>query len=216
MGFLDRVKGGKRTVDEDAILRTRRLIKDHLKRQERTGQRLWELARRALQLDDQRQFEQIARQYVWTIEDIARWRRYQLVLDTTAIRRDQARAVGVFMRSVQGLSGALLAGADRESRQALEIDLAQGVERAEDLEEVMDRLLMLTQDTVVAMGRVRPLESEPLLDEIEAAISRHGGVPAAEEGLDARVAEGMRLIAQEADRTRRDPEWERAAHLVDG
>src|SRR3990172_1375268 len=99
--------GRRREADRDAAVRRGKvLVTRHVEKQRAAAARLWDLARRALRIDDRTQFEQIARQYVWTIEDIRRWERYGLSIEALEARRDQARGVADFMDAVSSVSAA--------------------------------------------------------------------------------------------------------------
>ena len=58
------------------VRQTQRRIRKHIDKQLTAERRLKQLAQRALDLGDDRQFSQIARQILWTRNDVASWERY--------------------------------------------------------------------------------------------------------------------------------------------
>lgn len=189
---------------EVAIRRARRSVERHVTAQRNAGAELWDLAGRALAADDRVQFERIGRQYLETLDDIRRWERYAIALDTLALQRDQANDASTLLLALQGLGGGVLAGPDAAAAARIERELADGAARARDLTGALDRLLAQTERTVDAMTlEYRGFEAKPLLEELERAIAARGALGTLrDQALDARIEEGFRLLAEEAAQQR--------------
>ena len=202
MGPLNWWRNRQRTKEIERDMETRRgkaQMRRHIKKQNEMSKKLWGLGRRALQLGDQRQFRQIGKHYLWTLEDIKRWERYMLAFETIEARRDQARSMAEFMRSVQAMSQSMLANASPKAIAETQRDLQLGIARAQDMEQTLDDLMDMTEDTVFGMEEMGDEEAETAFHELERAMAEEGeGATAApDEALDSRIAAGLRQIEAE-------------------
>jgi len=202
MGILDWWENRRRTKEIERDIESRRgkaQIRRHIKKQNEVKKKLWGLGRRALELGDQRQFRQIGKHYLWTLDDIKRWERYLLAFETIEARRDQARSMAEFMRSVQAMSQSMLANASPKAIAETERDLQLGIARAQDLEQTLDYLMDFTEDTIFGMEEVGDEDVETAIRELERAMAEEGeaGTATADEVLDARIEEGLRQIEAE-------------------
>lgn len=201
MGVFSWWENRRRAKEMERDLQARRgkaQIRRHIKQQKDMANKLWNLGKRALQLGDRRQFRQIAKHYLWTLEDIKRWERFLVTFETIEARRDQARSMAEFMRSVQAMSQSILANASPKALAEMQRDLDMSIARAQDLEQTLDYLMEMTEETVFTMAEMSDEEAESALRELERAMTeeREPGAPAEEE-LDARIEEGLRQIEAE-------------------
>lgn len=202
-GWLDRLRPAQRARREAerevSIRRARRNVERYVADQQSAAARLWDLAGRALAVEDRAQFARIGRQYLETLDNIRRWERYAIALDTLTLQREQAQGTSLFLLALQGLGSSVLAGPDAAAAARIERELAGGAARASDLTTALDRLLAQTERTVDAMTlEFRGMEAEPLLAELERAIAARGSESGRDKELDARIEAGFRLIAEEA------------------
>lgn len=167
-------------------------VRGYINRCQKSKKRYWELGKRALQLGDQQQFRQIARTYLWTMEQIDRWERYLLQLETVAARRDQVKATTDFMKSITALSESMMAGASEEDVAKMQVELEKAVARSEMLEETMQMVMDASSETVFGSEEL----SEEAVERIQEAMMEAAEL---EEGetFDAKMEEGLRQIEEE-------------------
>ena len=201
MGIFSWLENRRRTKEMERDIQARRgkaQIRRHINKQKAMADKLWNLGKRALQLGDRRQFRQIAKHYLWTLEDIKRWERYLLAFETIEARRDQARSMAEFMRSVQAMTQSILANASPKALAETQRDLEMGIARAQDLEQTLDYLMEMTEETIFGMAEMSDEEAESALRELERAMTEEEETgTTAEEELDARIEEGLRQIEAE-------------------
>ena len=154
--------------------------------------KLWGLGKQAIQLGDERQFRQIGSQIIWTQNDITRWERYLLSLETLEVRRDQARLTGDFMGSLEAMSESLLAGLSSQSMGEIQQKLEEGLARAQDLDERLSLFMEMAEDAFydVEFG------GEQALGELQATMRSEAELDAANE-FDAQIKAGLEKIRQE-------------------
>lgn len=202
MGILDWFENRRRTKEIERDIEARRgkaQIRRHIKKQKEMKKKLWDLGRQALQLGDRRQFKQIGKQYLWTEQDIERWQRYLVAFQAIEARRDQARSMAEFMSSIQAMSKSMLANASPKAIAETERDLQMGIARAQDLEQTLDYLMDLTEDTIFSMEGMSNEELDETFRALEREMveGREAKAPAEDEALDARIEEGLRRIEDE-------------------
>ena len=123
-------------------------IKRHITRQRQMLGKLREMMRRALLLKDERQFRALAKQYLWTQQDIRRWERNLLAFDSLQARRDQVKATREFLESMQAMSKSILVNADPAELAQMEQDLQMALARAQTMEEVLDAMMEAVDESV--------------------------------------------------------------------
>lgn len=209
MGILDWWKNRKRMQEIERNIEARRgkaQIRRHIKKQKQMTEKLWELGRRALELGDKGRFRQIGKHYLWTQSDIKRWERYLVAFETIEARRDQAHSMAEFMSSVQAMSKSMLANANPEAMAETQRDLEMGIARAQDLEQTMDFLMDMTEDTIFGMAETSDAEMEESLRELQRAMAEESVAESegsSGEELDALIEEGLRQLEEEMRKDRK-------------
>jgi len=116
-------------------------IQQFIRKGQESRKRYWQLGQKALQLGDKKQFRQIAKAYLWTIEQTHQWERFLLMLETFEARRDQMAATGAYIDSMGALSKSILAGADPVQLARMQQDLEMALGRAECMEEGLSAVM---------------------------------------------------------------------------
>lgn len=170
-------------------------LRRHIAQQHSMAQRLTDLARRALALNDETRFRQVGRQLLWTRQDIRRWEQYLLSMEILEARRDQARASVDLIQAIKAMSASLAEMAGPENLAEVQRELEQGLARAASLEERMKVMMEALDATLESQSPVKEdalegLESD-LLEEI-----RHQEAAA----FDPEIEEGLRRIRLELER----------------
>ena len=188
-------------------------IKRHINRQRQMLDRLREMMRRALLLKDERQFRALAKQYIWTQQDIRRWERNLLAFDSLQARRDQVKATREFLESMQALSRSILVNADPAELARMEQDLQMALARAQTMEEVLDAMMEAVDESVFTFEEIEEKDlaqaMEALAQDLTAELSREAAAasPEASEpvalpgeatsALDRQIDELMKRIEEE-------------------
>jgi hypothetical protein len=123
-------KAHEQELDRDVQARLGKVrIRRHIEQQKGMARRLWDMGKRALSLNDERQFRQIGQTLLWTQDDIDRWEKYLLAFEVLEAKRDQARTSADFMKSLKAMADSLLATATPQNMAELQRDLEQGLAR---------------------------------------------------------------------------------------
>jgi len=168
-------------------------ITRHVENQRRAVTKYRELARRALSMGDQRQFRIIGAQYVWTQAEIERWERYVLMLDTIETRRDQAVSITEFIGSIKALTDSMMAQADPGHMAKLQKDLEMGLARAESLQEHLELMMDMTDQT---LSQSADELSGAKSDELQALQQQLAG-ELTQDSADARITEGLKKLEEQ-------------------
>jgi hypothetical protein len=171
----------------------------HIEKQRQAVAKYWELGKRALQMEDDRQFRIIGSQYLWTQQEISRWERYVLMLDTIEARRDQAVSVTEFIGSIKALSESMMAQADPRQMARLQQDLEMGLARASTLQERMELLMEMTDSALLQAESDFSWERDDRMEGLKEAMAGDVG----DDDLDARISEGLKKLEQEMRRENR-------------
>lgn len=139
-------------------------IKRHINRQRQMLDRLREMMRRALLLKDERQFRALAKQYIWTQQDIRRWERNLLAFDSLQARRDQVKATREFLESMQAMSRSILVNADPAELARMEQDLQMALARAQTMEEVLDAMMGAVDESVFTFEEMEEKDLEQAME----------------------------------------------------
>jgi len=167
-------------------------IQRYIDKQKQTEQKLWGLGKKALKLGDDNQFQMIGKQIIWTQNDINRWQRYLLSMETLEARRDQARMTGDFMQSLKAMSESLLVGIDGESLVEIEQNIDTGLERVKDLEDRMDLFMEMAEYTFIDIDRA----DRHKLDDMQTNMRREAEMDEANT-FDAQISAGLEKIRKE-------------------
>lgn len=192
--LLERWKKREETKEVEREVQFRRglaRVRNYISKCQKSKKRYWKLGKRVLQLGDQQQFRQIARTYLWTTEQIDRWERYLLQLETVAARRDQVKATSEFMKSISALSQSMMAGASEEDVAKMQVELEKAIARSEMLEETMAMVMDASSETVFGSEEL----SEEAVDRIESAMTEAAEVEEGE-AFNAKIEEGLRQIGE--------------------
>lgn len=167
-------------------------IQRYIDQQKQTEQKLWALGKQALKLGDDAQFQMIGKQIIWAQNDVNRWQRYLLSLETLEVRRDQARMTGDFMQSLKAMSESLLVGINSESLVDIEKNIDAGLTRVKDLEERMDMFMEMAEYTFIDIDRADRYK----LNEMQANMRREAEMDEANT-FDSQIAAGLDKIRRE-------------------
>lgn len=197
ISWFERRHGEQEMEREIKIRRGKASIRRHIHSQQTMQQRLWKLGKKALRLGDEAQFRRIGTLYLKAREDVNRWERYLLTFETLQARRDQAKATGSFLEALKALNESLLEVTSPKAMARMQEGLAEGLARAETLEDRMAVMLELTDEALIA-GEPMPtgdlselqglMESEVIAEEAES--------------FDSRIQEGLRKIREEMEEDR--------------
>ena len=193
--LLDRWKKREETKEVEREVQFRRglaRVRSYISRCQKSKKHYWQLGKRALQLGDDRQFRQIAKTYLWTMEQISRWERYLLQLETVAARRDQVGATSEFMKSITALSQSMMAGASEEDVAKMQVELEKAIARSEILEETMAMVMEAGSETVFGSREL----SEEAVERVQKAMAEAAEADESEV-FDAKIEEGLRKIEEE-------------------
>lgn len=142
------------TIENERDLQLRQCksrIRNYIAHQREMLPKLRVIAKRALEMGDEGRFRQVAKQILWTENDIVRWDRYTLTLDMMEARRDQVRASANLVHTVKVLTDSMseLVGAEQvnELQQQLDRSLAQ----ADSMDAKID-VMMNMMDSTLAQG----------------------------------------------------------------
>jgi hypothetical protein len=168
-------------------------IMRHIEKQKQAIEKYWELGKRALTLSDDKQFRTIGAQYLWTQNEITRWERYLLTLDTIEARRDQAASVTEFVKSLKALTESMMAQASPSQIAKMQKDLELGLARAETVQERLDLLMEMTDETLSSSEGSWSAAGSGGLDELKQAMASE----ASHSEADARIDEGLKKLAEQ-------------------
>ncbi|MFC1926887.1 hypothetical protein ACFLWV_03970 [Chloroflexota bacterium] len=191
-GFFERRRQTKEIQREIRFKQGLSKVRAYVQKCNQSQKKYWELGKRALNLGDRQQFENISKAYLRTRDTIVRWERYLVAMETISIQRDQVKATGEFAKSISALSNSMMAGAKPEDVTKMQLELEGALTRAQTLDETLAAVMDATSDTIFSSEGL----SEESLQEIEAAMSGEAAHEAGE-ALDDRIAAGLRQIEGE-------------------
>jgi hypothetical protein len=123
---------------------------------------------------------------------INRWERYLVAMETVAVQRDQVKATGEFLKAMGALADSITEGARPEELLKMQRDLERALTRAQTLDETLSIVMDAAGETLFSAEGL----SEEALKELEGAMGREAAREE-REGLDQRIAEGLRRIEEE-------------------
>lgn len=171
-------------------------VNSYIQKCQQNRKKYWELGKKALRLGDKRQFQQIARAYQWTLEQVNRWERYLLQLETVSARKDQVKATGAFIGSMKAMSKTMMAGASPREIAKMQVNLEKALTRAETLDETLSLVMDASSETIFTSDEL----SEEKIGEIEKAMAGeavHEEGEGVSEKADAGIDEGLKKIEEE-------------------
>jgi hypothetical protein len=194
MNPFDFIEERRREKEIERDMQARRgkmQIQRHINNQKKMSTKLWEMGKRAMELGDKRQFTSIGKQYLWTLEDVKRWERYLLAFESIEARRDQARSMSEFMKSVNAMSKSMMANSNPEV----------GLARAQNLEQMLDYMMDMTDETIFNTEMLGEDEQNDAIKALEQEMKRETAVEGeketAQDSVDSRIADGLKAIEQE-------------------
>lgn len=125
-------------------------LRRHINQQKEMSTRLKGLARQALAINDTGAFKKIARQYIWTNNDVQRWERYSLSLEMMEARRDQVKASVDLLSSIRAMSDSLSDLAAPEKIGELQLEIERGLAKASTVEEKLDSMMDIMDSTLAS------------------------------------------------------------------
>lgn len=194
--WLERRRQEKEFERDVKVRQAKRRILRHVEKQRETEQKLWRLGKRAIQLGDQKQFEQIGKQILWTRDDVDRWERYLLNMETLEARRDQVRATGEFMQSLQAMADSLLTGAKPQDMARIQQDIEMGLARAQDVNERLTLFMEMADDMFYDAETSQP----EALAEIQTAMAQDAELDEGSQ-YDAQIEAGLAKIREQLKKT---------------
>jgi hypothetical protein len=204
MNPFDFIEERRREKEIERDMQARRgkmQIQRHINNQKKMSTKLWEMGKRAMELGDKRQFTSIGKQYLWTLEDVKRWERYLLAFESIEARRDQARSMSEFMKSVNAMSKSMMANSNPESIARTQKDLEVGLARAQNLEQMLDYMMDMTDETIFNTEMLGEDEQNDAIKALEQEMKRETAVEGekatAQDSVDSRIADGLKAIEQE-------------------
>ncbi len=199
MSFIKKIfKSGEQRREENEINRDVKVrigktrIKRHILHQQQMEVKLVELGRKALSLEDEPRFKQIARQLLWTRADMQRWEKYILSLEVLEARREQVKASVDLLQSVKAMSESMIDLTGPEQAAQLQAQLQQGLARAESMDERMS-IMMEMMDSTLEEGM--PNEEEAVTD-LEKML-REQNAQSETANYDKEIEDGLRKIREE-------------------
>lgn len=126
-------------------------IRSYITHQREMLPKLRAIAKRALEMGDEGRFRQVAKQILWTENDIIRWDRYTLTLDMMEARRDQVRASANLVHTVKVLTDSMSDLAGTEQVNELQQQLDRSLAQADSMDAKID-VMMNMMDSTLAQG----------------------------------------------------------------
>ncbi|MCK4413827.1 MAG: Snf7 family protein [Candidatus Eisenbacteria sp.] len=162
-------------------------IQSFIRKGQEARKRYWKLGEKALRLGDKVQFRQIARTYLWTVQQTQQWERFLLMLETFEARRDQMTATSAFIDSMGALSKSIMAGADPAQLAKMQTDMEMALGRAQCMEESLAAVMDSSAEVLFPEGEgeedVQDLE-HMILDE-----AKHGESAELDRRIEAGIAQ---------------------------
>lgn len=186
-----------REIERDIEARRGKLkIQRHIQKQEQMKSRLWELGKEALKMNAMTEFKQLVAQYLWTEQDIKRWKRALLSFSTIEARRDQARSVSEFMNSIQAMSNSIMKQVSASEMARTQRDLEKAMYRVRDMEQRLDLIMEVADETLFGLEDLTESEMNAQLADIMAAMRQEVEIEASS-ATDERLSELAKKIEAE-------------------
>lgn len=191
-GFFERRKQSKEIEREVKFKQGLAKVRNYVQKCKQAQKKYWELGKRALQLGDRQQFENIVKAYLRAGEMANRWERYLVAMETVSLQRDQVKATGEFAASMSAMSSSMMAGANPQDITKMQTELETALTKAQTLDETLSAVMDVTSDSIFSAEGL----SEDSLQQIEAAMASEAQH---DEGakLDDRIADGLKRIEEQ-------------------
>jgi len=150
------------------------------------------LGKKAHGLNDEVQFDQIAKNILWIQTQRHHWERFSLMLETMEARRDQVAATGAFVESMQAMTESILKGVDTGDLSKMQLQMERAMARAETVEEQIAVVMEVSADS--AFGSMN--SDEERLSELKVILG-DGSTQDESEAFDGRIENGLKAIEEE-------------------
>lgn len=196
LNWFERRKREKQIKRDMTVRRGQARIKRHIAKQRAASKQLWELGKEALRIGDRRQFKQIMTQYLWTKEDIKRWRQSLLTFRALEARRDQMRATAEFLDSIRAMSDSIVGSANPSELVQAQERLEMGIARAQDMENRLSIVLDVSGETVFAPSDLEEADFSERIEELAQDMTDEAEHEESS-AFDARIEKGLSQIEEE-------------------
>lgn len=193
MGLLNGRKQEKEIQREVKFKQGLSKVRNYVDKCKQAQKRYWQLGKRALELGDRQQFENIAKAYLRTGDMITRWERYLVTMEAVSVQRNQVKATGEFTSSMKALTESMMAGANPKDISKMQMDLEKALTKAETLDETLSAVMDATSDTVFSSEGL----SEESLQEVESAMKGEAEHEASTAATDDKIADGLKRVEEE-------------------
>ena len=130
--------------------------------------KLWSLGRRASELGDTQQLKSISAQYARNQELIARWERYLVKAETSAVRRDHAQLTKDFLDSMSSIGTYMTPDATPKDILEMERNTEKALSEAQAIDEGLSVMMQAAGDSLLEPGDLSgasPAELEKALSQ---------------------------------------------------
>jgi len=152
----------------------------------------WKLGKQALRLGDTEQFKHLASAYMGTREQVGRWERYLLQLETLGVRREEVGATNEFIDSISALTGSILRGADPGKVADMQAKMEESLARSRALEETLAIVMETSSDSIFGSDELDEGKMADISEAMKAEAEQEEG-----ETYDERIGEGLKRIEEE-------------------
>jgi len=166
-------------------------IQRFIQQAKKVQKKYWSLGKEALRLGDNEQFNHLASAFLRARDQVNRWERYLLQLETLGVRRSEVAATGEFMRSIGAMSNSILRGASPEEVARMQGQMQKALMKSEALEEVLSVAMESSADAIFGDEGL----DEEKLSEISSAMASEATSDEGA-GADARISSGLKQIEE--------------------
>jgi len=152
----------------------------------------WKLGKEALRLGDQKQFKQLASSYLRLRDQVARWQRYLIQMETLGLRRNEVTATGDFLESINALTGSMLRGASPEQVANMQMNIEKAMEKSEALDQTLSIAMEATSDSIFSTEN---LDESHVLEIAETM--KKEALSDEESSLDKEISQSLKKIEDE-------------------
>ena len=145
--------------------------------------KLWALGKRASELGDTQQIKNISAQYARNQELIARWERYLVTAETSAMRRDHAQLTKDFLNSMASIGTYMTSNAAPKDILEIERNTEKALNEAQEIDEGLSVMMQAASNSLLEPGEL----SAESLNELEKTLAQECTLP--NDNLDRELAE---------------------------
>ncbi len=189
------------SVQEELIIRDVKVrigksrLNRHIAHQQQIENRLRELARKAVELNNNDRYKQVTGQLLWTRADISRWEKYKLIMDLLDIHQEQATMSVELLKSVKALSESIIDLTGPKHAADLQTQIQEGLARADGLDERLSVLIKMVDS--ILEGSL-PADDDQISDSDKTLTDQSRNQNYCKE-----IEEGMRNIRKELNNQKR-------------